>query len=200
MRMVPDTVCFRCGKPIRDTEKEYCRDCECKKRYFQQGRGLYIHEKKAAAAVYRFKFQNQRNFAEIFARELAQHYKEQLKNWGVEVLIPIPLHRKKQRKRGYNQAELLARALSKRTGIPVETEALLRVRNTVPQKNLHPRMREQNLRGAFGVSKDWKPVKSVLLLDDIYTTGNTINKAAEMLKRAGVGKVYFLSISIGQDL
>ena len=77
---------------------------------------------------------------------------------------------------------------------------MLRVRNTVPQKNLHPRQREENLRGAFRVSGDWKPVENVLLLDDIYTTGSTINKAAEMLKRAGVGKVFFLSISIGQDL
>ena len=123
-----------------------------------------------------------------------------LRRWQAEALIPIPLSEKRQKKRGYNQAKILARELSKRTGIPVEEGALFRIRDTRPQKELDDRERQQNLRQAFAVAKCWKPVRSVVLVDDIYTTGSTINKAAKMLKKAGVSKVYFLTISIGQGL
>ena len=161
---------------------------------------MYLHQGNAAAAVYRFKFRNQRNYAAVFAKELEGRYGEQIRRWGIDALIPIPLHKKKQKSRGYNQAELLAEKLSEYVGIPVEKNVLKRVRNTHPQKDLNPAERNWNLQNAFAIEEGWKPAKTVLLIDDIYTTGSTMDKAAEILKKSGVGKVYFLSISIGQDL
>ena len=84
------------------------------------------------------------------------------------------------------------------TGIPVDTKALSRVKSTRPQKELSHKERKANLRDAFRVNDGWKKVSHVLLVDDIYTTGNTIDAAAKVLRKKGVSKVFFLTISIGQ--
>ena len=94
----------------------------------------------------------------------------------------------------------MGRELGKQTGIPVNTEAVFRVKRTKPQKKLDDKERGENMQGAFGVAKAWKVKNNVLLIDDIYTTGNTIHTAAKILKKAGVQNVYFLTISIGQGL
>ena len=125
---------------------------------------------------------------------------DQIGRWGIEEIIPIPLHISRRRSRGFNQAEILARELSDATGIPMRKDVLFRVKKTSPQKALGKRERRGNLKGAFAVSRTWKARKNVLLIDDIYTTGSTIEKAAEMLKKAGVQNVYFLTISIGQGI
>ena len=139
-------------------------------------------------------------YAKVFAEELAKRYGRQVYKWKIEEILPIPLHPSKQKKRGFNQAELLGRELGKQTGIPVNTEALFRVKRTKPQKKLDDKERGENMQGAFGVAKAWKAKNNVLLIDDIYTTGNTIHTAAKILKKAGVQNVYFLTISIGQGL
>ena len=195
-----DPYCYRCGKPLKHAEQEYCLDCSGRTSYFEMGRALFVHEGKAADAIYRYKFKNKRVYAETFAKELAAEYGEQLKKWEIQAIVPVPLHKKRRRQRGFNQTELLGRFLSAETGIPMETKALFRIRETSRQKTLGHRGRMWNLHNAFAVSRDWIPVKNVLLLDDIFTTGSTINKAAKMLKIAGVQKVYFLTISIGQGL
>ena len=159
-----------------------------------------MHEGSVADAIYRYKFQNKRSYAQIFARELAKVYGEQIKKWGIQAIIPVPLHKKRRRKRGFNQAELLAAILAEETKIPLETNALFRIRETTHQKKLGHHGRIWNLYNAFAVSGSWIPAENVLLIDDIYTTGSTMNKCAKMLKKAGVQKVYFLTISIGQGL
>ena len=83
-------------------------------------------------------------------------------------------------------------------GIPVETQLLVRVKNTRPQKKQDHRMLKENLRHAFALRYRIRNVRSVLIIDDIYTTGNTVDQIARILKEAGVEKVYFLTISIGQ--
>lgn len=114
------------------------------------------------------------------------------------LIVPIPLHPGRRRKRGYNQAEVLADCLGKLTDIRVDGKGLARIRSSSPQKLLGSRERKQNMQGAFAVTGRFVPVPSVLLVDDIYTTGNTIDAAAEILKKSGVQNVYFLTISIGQ--
>ena len=104
------------------------------------------------------------------------------------------------RKRGYNQAELLAKQLSECMGIPMEKDVLYRIKKTQPLKEMDGEQRHRNLQGAFAVSKAWNPCQNVLLIDDIYTTGSTIERAAGILKKAGVENVYFLTLSIGQGI
>lgn len=114
------------------------------------------------------------------------------------MIVPIPLHRKKKRLRGYNQAEIVAKHLGEMMGIPVDSRSVIRSRYTRPQKELNDKERKQNLKHAFSVTGQWKNYKTVLVIDDIYTTGSTIDTVAEELKSRGVQKVCFLTISIGQ--
>ena len=123
-----------------------------------------------------------------------------IKGFGAGSLRQIPLHASRKRQRGFNQSEVIARGLAELTGIPCRTDVLFRIRKTVPQKRLDPIGRTANLKGAFGVSKRWNACENVLLIDDIYTTGATVEKAAKMLKKAGCRNVYFLTISIGQGI
>ena len=116
---------------------------------------------------------------------------------GIDAMIPIPVHKKKLQKRGYNQAEVLAAALSDRLSIPVETELLVRAVNTEPQKRLDPEHREQNLKKAFQCTKKSVSYKKVLLVDDIYTTGATIEACTKCLQAAGIPEVYYTSVAIG---
>ena len=142
----------------------------------------------------------QGSYAEIFGKELVDEFEFQIRRWGIQAIIPIPLHRSKMRKRGYNQAELLAKQLSECMGIPMEKDVLYRIKKTRPLKEMNGEQRHRNLKGAFAVSKSWNPRQNILLIDDIYTTGSTIERAAGILKKAGVKNVYFLTLSIGQGI
>ena len=189
---------MKCGQPLAGNEEEYCADCGHTHHYYDRGYGLWLHRKPVSNSIYRFKFHNQRAFGAYYARELAGRFEEELHRWGPDFLVPIPLHPRKERQRGYNQALILVRELGRLTGIPVRDKLLRRVRYTTPQKKLGHRDRRQNLLGAFRVSEPLEKGAVIVLVDDIYTTGNTISAAAKALKEAGAEKVFFLTISIGQ--
>lgn len=191
---------MKCGKPVSSEEQEYCYDCSRYNYAYDQGRSLWLHRNEVAAAIYQMKFHNKRCYAAVFAQEMAVQYGEWIRRNSVEEIIPVPLHKSRKRARGFNQAELLAEELGRIMGIPVNKKAVFRIRNTKPQKSLDDRQRQKNLKDAFGVSREWSVKEKVLLIDDIYTTGNTIHRISAVLKTAGVQKVYFLTISIGQGL
>ena len=195
---VKEPRCKKCGKPIRTEEAEFCADCEKEPKHYESGRSVWLHQGVVAQSIYQFKYGNRRVYAKTYANEMYRLYGEKIKEWGIEVIIPVPLHRKRRRKRGYNQAEVLARELSRLCNIPVDTRSVCRFKNTTPQKLLSHNERKQNMRKAFRVKKDWEIPKNLLLIDDIYTTGNTIDELAQILKKKGALNVFFLTISIGQ--
>jgi ComF family protein len=115
---------------------------------------------------------------------------------ALDVIIPVPLHPQRLREREYNQSLLLANRLSRQTGIPLLLACLLRIRPTVPQTSLSKKERLTNLRGAFSVSKPaYIQGKRILLVDDVFTTGTTLNECAKTLRRAGSGHVYGLTLA-----
>lgn len=195
---IEEPRCMRCGKPLDDEKREYCYDCEHHGHYFERGYSLWVHQGGTKRAIYQFKFHNRRIYGSFFAEELLSNYKNSILKWNISMIVPIPLSRQKQKKRGYNQAELISIQIGERMHIPVCTDGLVRVRNTKPQKNLSMRERQANMKDAFLWKKERLHGESVLLIDDIYTTGNTIDHAARELLSAGASKVYFLTISIGQ--
>ncbi|MEI3112985.1 MAG: ComF family protein [[Ruminococcus] lactaris] len=140
---------MRCGKMLKDEVAEYCEDCAKRKSYITQGRSLWLHQKPVSDALYRFKYHNKRCYGSVFSEKLAEKYEKKLKEWKIGLILPIPLHWKRKRKRGYNQAEILARELGKRTGIAVCTDRLLRIRNTRPLKLFDRKERMEVLQGAF---------------------------------------------------
>ena len=195
---IHEPICKKCGKPLRYEEKEYCTDCAEKDFYYEQGRSVWLHAGNVPWSIYQFKYHNRRIYGEFYAEELFRLYGDLMRKWMIDTIIPIPLHRRRRRTRGYNQAELVARHLGKLANLQVDTKSVIRVNYTRPQKELSQKERQKNLRNAFRVTKHWKPGKNILLIDDIYTTGSTINSVAEVLKEKGAQKVWFLTISIGQ--
>ena len=193
-----DPACMKCGKPVQSEEQEYCYDCMHTHHYYDRGTAMWLHREPVSTSIYQFKYHNQRFYAKLYAREIAAAKGAQIRKWNPDVIIPVPLHSRRKRKRGYNQAEILAYELGKMLGISVQKKFVKRIRNTEPQKRLDNRMRKYNLENAFTVKTPAAGVDCVLLIDDIYTTGNTIDAVSKVLKKAGVSKVYFLTISIGQ--
>lgn len=114
----------------------------------------------------------------------------------VDVLVPVPLHIRRLRERGYNQALILVRELNKRTGIPYQERALVKIKDTPMQTSLKKRERGKNLKGVFEV-KDPEAIqgKAVVLVDDVYTTGATVNECARTLLKAGAKQVAALTVA-----
>lgn len=195
---ISDAFCMKCGKPIRDARKEFCSDCSRRMPAFDAGRSLWVHQEPVSSALYRFKYQNQRYYGKVFADCLYKRFQKNLAMWQIDAIVPVPLHRSRFRKRGYNQAEIIALRLSERSGIPVRTDLVYRTGRTVPLKELGPTERKQNLQKAFTVTEAAGSCQNVLIIDDIYTTGATIGTIAGKMKRMGTRKVYFFTISIGQ--
>lgn len=195
---IAEPRCKKCGKPVRKEEQEYCHDCSIHPHYFEEGRSLWLHKPPVNQSIYQFKYGGKRVYGEYYVQQMGKIYGKTLKRWGIDMMVPVPLHRKKKRKRGYNQAWILTSGLSELTGIPAEENGVLRVRETVPQKRLSDKQRKTNLKGAFGTAPNWKPGRNVLVVDDIYTTGCTIDEMSRVLLLAGAEKVFFLTISVGQ--
>jgi len=115
---------------------------------------------------------------------------------GVELIVPVPLHRKREKARGFNQAELLARELGKFCGIPVETRALLKIKNTPAQVSLEAESRKLNLQEAFLAKKPERIAdRIILLVDDVYTTGSTLKECSAVLLKAGAREVRAVTLA-----
>lgn len=190
--------CMKCGKKLSD-EAELCGDCRKKTHIFSRGRALYEYE-SVAFSIYRMKYGGRQEYAEYFGEELAYYLGSFIRDANPDALVPIPLHRKRERKRGYNQAALLARAMGRCLGVPVLDNYLVRVKNTTPLKWLNPKERENNLKKAFNIVQNDVKLKRVVLVDDIYTTGSTMDEAAGTLAAHGVEEIYFVALACGAGI
>ena len=195
---VREPYCMHCGKSIRREEDEYCYDCGRRPHYYESGRAVWQHASTVRPAIYQFKYHNRRIYGRAFAREMVRVYGRAIRKRQIAIIIPIPLSKRRRRKRGYNQAEILAKEIGRIMDIPVDTESLIRNKNTIPQKVMDARGRRKNLQHAFAWTGQNLQGVNVLLIDDIYTTGSTIDVAAKTVKLAGAEKVHFLTVSIGQ--
>ena len=156
-------------------------------------RAPYLMERVMKELIYGLKYRNVRAAAPELARLLAT-YLESNPMRG-HILVPVPLHTRRTRERGYNQSELLAAELSKWTGMLIEARALRRTRNTPPQVDMESyEERKHNTDGAFECVSDMDGV-SVLLIDDVVTTGNTMSACAASLKTAGAASVWGLALA-----
>lgn len=193
---VLDHYCMRCGKAISSKE-EYCRDCMSLSHKYIQGRVLYRYEGKIKNSIYRFKYANRVEYADFYARETGKYLREFIQMTKAQGLVPVPLHKKKQNKRGYNQAYAYAKALSKEVGIPVYPDYVVRVKNTAPQKMYDALGRQNNLKKAFKIGRNDVKLKVIIIIDDIYTTGSTIDAVTKVLLESGVDRVYFVALAGG---
>ena len=196
---VGDVCCVKCGKPLRFAQEEYCHDCRKKKHYFIQNKAVYLYQTPMKEAMYRLKYSNRRCYAEVFAKQAAKTYGDWIREHDIDGIVPIPMYKRKERVRGYNQATVLAQCLQREIGVPVYADYVVRIRNSVPQKNLKYPERKNNMKNAFKIRKKGVKLKKILLIDDIYTTGSTMDEVSKVLLTGGVEEVYCMSICIGAD-
>ena len=195
---VRDPFCGKCGKPLAVEEQEYCGDCMRKKHAYDRGRAAFVYEEWMRRSIAQYKYGGRREYAEFYANAAVEKYGVWLNKIKAEVLIPIPMYSRKKRLRGYNQAEVFARDLGRKAGILVDEHLVRRVRNTIPQKELNESQRHRNLKNAFQLTADIVEYKRVVLVDDIYTTGSTMDEVSKVLKASGVENIYYICISIGE--
>ncbi|MCR5831170.1 MAG: ComF family protein [Lachnospiraceae bacterium] len=194
---VEEPYCMKCGKPVNEDE-EYCRDCARSEHVYDEGRAVFVYDEYMSKSMYRFKYNGKREYAVFYGEKMYDRLERKIRSWNVEAIVPVPVHKKRLSKRGYNQAYLLAKELSKRLKIPVCDHLVIRKTATKVQKNLSAASRQNNLKKAFIVSENSVKYSSVLIVDDIYTTGATVDAVAGCLKGAGIGRVYFVSLCIGR--
>ena len=177
-------------------------DPEARHDFLRQGTALWVYTDSLKEAMASFKYEGCYENAAFFAEEFIRFRKEKLLAWKPDFLIPVPLHRHRRWFRGYNQSEILAEEIGKRLHLPVETDVLCRSLDTSPQKQLDDKARYRNMSSAFYVpeSASYKlNGKRVVLIDDIYTTGSTLEACAGELKKAGVSEIYSACLCIGRD-
>jgi ComF family protein len=184
----PEGFCAACRATILPSEPPLTR------RSALAGRacvGAYAGPLRDAVAC--LKYHDRRSLARDLGLLLAASLEEQREAWLPDALVPVPIHPRRRRERGYNQAELLAAALSQLTGLPVR-DALERVSDTPPQVALGREQRWNNVRGAFAPRAGAAPGRRPVLIDDVQTTGATLEEAARALRTAGAHTVYALTL------
>lgn len=191
---------MKCGKHIEDNKTEYCYDCRTNIHQYTWGFGAFEYSDMLKEAIYDFKYNGVKNLGVLFAREIVKEYYHEIKAWNADCIIPVPLHPKKIKKRGFNQAEIIGTGIGKSMGIPVLDNYLIRTKNTVPQKELHMTQRKKNLENAFIISDNVVKLKKVILVDDIYTTGTTIDQCAAAIRKTGCMEIYYISLCIGNGI
>lgn len=195
---VGEPACKKCGKPVTDQRTEFCGDCMRQTHGFTQGKALWVYRDEVKQSVYRLKYANRREYGIAYGQELVRVYGRWIRDRRIQMILPVPLHRKRRRQRGYNQAGIIAEEIGRQMGIPVLGNLLVRCVDTRPQKELNDKERKNNLKNAFKIVQNNVQLKRILLVDDIFTTGSTMDGAAEVLKEAGASDVYFVSVSIGR--
>jgi ComF family protein len=190
--------CSSCGLPFQNfgEASEYlCGHCILQIPPYSGARSFGYYTAELSRMIQALKFQGRRNVAGLLAPLLAGTFFE---NWGrgdFDLLVPVPLHPKRKRERGYNQSELLTRFLSRQIAVPW-LPALVRVRPTAPQVGLTDSQRQENVRKAFRSRNPLQISKlRILLIDDVMTTGATVASAARALRDAGALRVSVLTVA-----
>lgn len=199
VKLAGGNVCMRCGKPIENTVAELCNQCVDKNHYFEQNKGVLLYDGPVKKSMYQFKYSNKRCFAKNYARYAVTKYGKWIASKNIEAIVAVPMYKRKMKRRGYNQAEAFAKELSRLIGIPVADDIIRREKETVAMKQLKGVKRKKNLLNAFKVTENIVQFRKVLVVDDIYTTGTTIDEVARALKSGGITEVYGLCICIGKQ-
>ncbi len=193
LRFIEEPVCMRCGRPI-DNEKEYCPDCEGVKKPYKQGRSVLLYDSRMKESISNFKYHGRQEYASEYARIINDRLGDWINHIRPDCFIPVPIHKSRELERGYNQALLISEELSKITGIPTLKDYLLRSKKTGRQKELGRQERIKNMMSAFSVDWEMEAPENVIIIDDIFTTGSTVEACANVLQEAGVYNIYFICL------
>ncbi len=199
LHWIDEMTCEKCGKQLSGHYMgKLCYDCLMYDHYFTKGYSCLTYGLYERQLILDLKYNGRGYLAEKFGDILYDRIS--CENLCIDVIIPVPISRKKLRKRGYDQARLMAERLSCRTGVPADASILLRKKDTLPLSGMTPVQRQEALRDAFVIypsKESGVKGKSVLLVDDIYTTGATADACSRKLSETGAEKIYLLVLASG---
>ena len=195
-------TCAKCGKILQDNySHELCYDCRQYERNFDQGFTCVQYGLLERGVLMDYKYKGK----SYIGQKLGDIMYDRMEAEGLEydLIVPVPMYSKNQNKRGYNQAQVMAARLAARKNMLCASELLVRTKKTAPMKGLGAVERYENLKNVFAVSpKNHYTIagKRILLIDDIYTTGSTLDACSRVLKDAGAAEVYVLTFACGANI
>jgi ComF family protein len=199
---LPEPQCARCGRPIvsnavtEGVAPPQCHLCRLGAYDFDFVRSFGAYSPSMARAILMLKYGEITPLGEWFANQLAKVAKGRLEAFAADVVVPVPLHPSRLRERGYNQAELIARPLARLLGIPFRSYLLVRTRPRPDKVRLTRRERWETVRGAYAMHHGAKVDKiRVLLVDDVFTTGATLDACSRALRGAGAVRVAGMTVA-----
>ena len=199
LHFIRQPSCKKCGTELIADRAEYCPDCLRRQRSFEYGIALIRYDAVAQKSMAAVKYKNRREYLDFYAEAAYRKYAARIARLSPDLIIPVPVHKSRMKKRGFNQAEEFGKRLSHYLEIPMNSSLLIRSKKTVPQKDLGPALRLKNLEQAFSCRKLPYRMKKVLLIDDIYTTGSTAEACSRALKKAGAEQVFLLVIATSSN-
>lgn len=217
LQLIYPVRCMYCNKVIDYyTKKCICDDCKNvieeyigiekndffnkSNKWIDKNYAVLVYNDALSNAIHKMKYKNKPQYAKILCKYMKKRLYEILNKNKIEVVISVPIHKKRFKKRGYNQSHLLAKECVDKIDVIYMKDFIKRIKNTKPQNGLNVVYRYNNLEGAFGINKKSKKIlekyKTFLIIDDIYTTGSTVESCAKILKEFGAIKVYSLCLAL----
>jgi ComF family protein len=194
-------MCLGCGRPfvspaVAQTARPLCRLCRVDFYAFERARSFAVYNDALSEAIVLLKYEEVTRLGSWFAARLAEIVSQAPDDWRADVVVPVPLHPERQRERGYNQAELIARPLAKRLNLRFESRLLARTKPRPPQLVLSRSEHWKSVRGAYATREGLQVDNlRVLLVDDVLTTGATLDACARALRKAGAAAVLGLTVA-----
>ena len=198
IRFIDSPLCPRCGIPFpaEEDNDHLCGQCLTEERPYALARSVGRYEGALLTAIHKFKYHGKTGIGKALGNIMADFASGIWEMGTFDLIIPVPLHIKKLRERGFNQAVIMARELSKRFAVPLDFSSLKRVKFTPPQVGMGRKERSLNVKGAFSAVKPRNiSGKKILLIDDVYTTGSTLMECSRVLIGAHAGAVAILTMA-----
>lgn len=200
-------LCTKCGEPFksRTSGNHLCADCITREKHFSCARAFAVYDGAILKLIHAYKYKGRTGLAKPLAMLVYAAFLRHFASNGIDLAIAVPLHKKRLRSRGFNQAHLMIRHLPEiakkhslrgHKKIAIDTDCLVRSRNTATQTGLERGRRIKNIKNAFKVRSSQKIAgKNVLIVDDVFTTGSTCEECARMLMKAGAASVFVLTLA-----
>lgn len=192
-------ICQICGSPVKKDNPGCvrCHNCPHDSIQFERSRALLdYNDSNVRQMIHTFKFEYFHGMAEDLSQFLVEGFNQYFQDENIDFIVPVPLHKRRQRHREFNQSYLLAKHLSDEIHIPINDDLVIRNRWTKPQTQLTRNERQSNIRGAFSViDPDTVQNQTILIIDDVVTTGSTVNELSAVLKQNGAARILVLSLA-----
>ncbi|HSV30679.1 MAG TPA: ComF family protein [Atribacteraceae bacterium] len=201
IRYIRSPLCPICGRPLDNPRVITCRRCRTAVPRLDLTRSIAYYVTPVREALHAWKYGRMTSLGKLFESLVVSYLEVNPFLREVDGILPVPLHPSRRQERGFNQAEVLVRSAAKAFNLPVFSGAVQRIRKTPPQPGLTPRERRKNLAGAFSVTATTRVrERRILIVDDVVTSRATLESLAGVLRKAGVSRLYALTVASGRPL